>query len=539
MKKKQIPHEALVNLKQRLNLLPNRCVERRHLIQHVAELYGVSLASVYRALRNYTRPQLLRRTDAGQPRKLPKTRLLYFCEIIAALKIRTRNKKNRHMSTVRALQILEEHGVEASNQFVKAPKGLLSKTTVNRYLKQWGYDFNRLIRQPPAVRFQATHSNQCWQFDLSPSEVKHVEHPLWYEKNKGNPTLMIYSVVDDRSGVIYMEYRCVYGEDVEAALRFLYNAMRSKTEDFMLQGIPEMIYMDNGPIAKSAIFQRVMQYLGIEVKTHLPAGKDGRRTTARAKGKCERQLRTIKDAQEILYHFHKPDSEAEANMWMVHYVQCQNQREHRSEEHSCFEDWKCNLPPGGLKEICSWERYCTFAREPERRKVGIDARVSIHGIQYEVDPDLAEESVLLWWGLFDTELYVEHGEQRYGPYYPVSGPIPLHKYRSFKKTKSQERADRIEALADSLGLPKAVLEGYEDTKKPADSLPRVAFRDPDPFNEFSYPTLIAAKQAIAAYLRTPLALLDAEELRFIDQVLAKSLNKKEVIAQMKVHFQPV
>ena len=27
--------------------------------------------------------------------------------------------------------------------------------------------------------------------------------------------------------------------------------------------------------------------------------------------------------------------------------------------------------------MCSWERFCTFAREPEQRKVGIDARVTL------------------------------------------------------------------------------------------------------------------------------------------------------------------
>jgi hypothetical protein len=36
---------------------------------------------------------------------------------------------------------------------------------------------------------------------------------------------MLYSIVDDRSGVCYQEYHCVYGEDVEAALRFLFNAL--------------------------------------------------------------------------------------------------------------------------------------------------------------------------------------------------------------------------------------------------------------------------------------------------------------------------
>lgn len=37
----------------------------------------------------------------------------------------------------------------------------------------------------------------------------------------------------------------------------------------------------------------------------------------------------------------------------------------------------------------------------------------------EVDSDLAGETVVLWWGLFNNELYVEYKEQRYGPYLPV------------------------------------------------------------------------------------------------------------------------
>jgi hypothetical protein len=100
-----------------------------------------------------------------------------------------------------------------------------------------------LRRQPAAVRFQAEHSNDCWHFDLSPSDLKEIKEPLWLQPNKGAPTLMLFSVVDDRSGVAYQEYRCVYGEDVEAALRFLFNAMAPKQIDgFLFQGILKMIY---------------------------------------------------------------------------------------------------------------------------------------------------------------------------------------------------------------------------------------------------------------------------------------------------------
>ena len=83
----------------------------------------------------------------------------------------------------------------------------------------------------------------------------------------------------------------------------------------------------------------------------------------------------------------------------------------------------------------------------------------MNGTVYEVAPELAGETVVLWWGLFDTDLSVEYGDQRFGPYAPVAGPIPLHRYRAFKKSPADERADRIEHLADPLGLPRAALTG--------------------------------------------------------------------------------
>ena len=57
------------------------------------------------------------------------------------------------------------------------------------------------MSQTPAVRFQAECSNECWHFDLSPSDLKHVKAPAWMDPERGRPLLMLYSVVDDRSGV--------------------------------------------------------------------------------------------------------------------------------------------------------------------------------------------------------------------------------------------------------------------------------------------------------------------------------------------------
>jgi hypothetical protein len=298
---------------------------------------------------------------------------------------------------------------------------------------------------------------------------------------------MLYSVVDDRSGAAYQEYHVTYGEDVEAALRFLFNATSPKDIDgFPFQGRPLMLYMDNGPIAKSRIFQRVMDLLGINIQTHLPKGRDGRRTTARAKGKVERPFRSVKELHETLYHFHKPQNEEEANAWLVNFLLRYNEKKHRSEPHSRIEDWIRSLPTAGIREMCTWERFCSFAREPERRKVGSDAMIKVSGGTYQVSHELAGNEVILLWGLFDKELFIEFDGKHFGPYQPSGGPIPLHRFRSYKKTQSEKRADAIEKLADELYLPKEALT--LDTRA-ADALQRtlpagtkfIAFEDPDPF----------------------------------------------------------
>jgi hypothetical protein len=400
-----------------------------------------------------------------------------------------------------------------------------------------------MTRPPAAVRFEAERSNALWQLDLSPSDLKQVEAPPWVEPGRGAPTLTLYSVVDDRSGVCYQEYRCVHGEDVEAALRFLFDAMAPKPEEgFAFQGVPEALYLDNGPIARSRVFNDVMEHLGVRVMTHLPAGKDGRRPTARSKGKVERAFRTVKEAHETLYHFHRPGTEAEANLWLRRYLLHYNAQPHRSAGRSRGEDWLASLPEGGFRAMCSWERFCAFAREPERRKVGGDARITVEGVVYEVDPELAGETVVLWWGLFDRDLFVGHGERRFGPYRPSGGPIPLHRYRKHKRTARDERADRIAALAARLAVPRAALAGHPELEVVTDarsaSPPSRPFVDPDPFRELVYPSAIEAKRAIADLLGVPLGRLAAEERAAIDAILGETLERAVVLARVRARFLP-
>ncbi len=309
--------------------------------------------------------------------------------------------------------------------------------------------------------------------------------------------------------------------------------------EFPFQGIPGMLYLDNGPVAKSRVFQNVMDALGVICQNHLPAGQDGRRVTARAKGKVERPFRTVKEMHETLYHFHRPQNEAEANLWLQRYLLNYNRQPHRSEAHSRLEDWLAHLPAEGFRELCSWEQFCRLAREPERRKVGGDARIAVGGTVYEVDPGLAGETVVLLWGLYDSDLYVEFEGQRSGPYVPVDGPIPLNRYRSFKKTATDEKADRIRQLADQLGLPIAALTHEQDLELTAPApaaatLPRQPF--PADALDDQYPNRITAKLAIADEITLPLVKLDPDDRAFIDQLLTETLVRPVVLARVRAHF---
>ena len=129
-----IPAKALLDLRRRLDALPPRHGGRRVLVEGLAALFGVSRATIYRALRGQPRPEGRRRSDHGAPRKMLQAEMERFFEVIAALKIRTMNRKGRHLSTVRAIVLLEEHGVETPRGEVRAPPGLLHRATVNRYL---------------------------------------------------------------------------------------------------------------------------------------------------------------------------------------------------------------------------------------------------------------------------------------------------------------------------------------------------------------------------------------------------------------------
>ena len=90
---------------------------------------------------------------------------------------------------------------------------------------------------------------------------------------------------------------------------------------------------------------------------------------------------------------------------------------------------------------------------------------------YEVEAELAGETVTLLWCPFDQELFFEHEGRRFGPFPPSGGAVPLYRYRKYQRSRAEERLDRVVQLADQLGLPRAALTGGD---RPLPSLPPAA-----------------------------------------------------------------
>ena len=160
-------------------------------------------------------------------------------------------------------------------------------------------------------------------------------------------------------------------------------------------------------------------------------------------------------------------------------------------------------------------------------------------------PELAGETVVLWWGLFDHDLYVEHGERRFGPYTPSGGPIPSHRYRKYQKKASwRSRADRVAALAETAGSSARDLlflwHAFRRHPPHEAGAGQAAIQRPGPVSAAGIsPAHSLRSTRSPTKLGMPLApALSAEDRAFIDALLRDTLEKPVVLTRVREHFRP-
>jgi Integrase core domain len=525
----QIPLEILYRLDEKITNLPNNGKLRRLLIHEVAVCYQLSESTVYRQLKKLMLhpSQRMSRNDKGCPKIINEEELYHYCQLIAAMKIRSMNGKKHMLSTAHCIKFLEEDGVKVKDRTIRAPKKILTASTVNRYLNLYWISPNDILSEPTVNHFEAAYSNQCWQLDITPSEL----HRLPSQHPDDPRRLMVYSVIDDKSGLSYSCYYLAEGEDTLTVLDFLYHAFAKMTDlQTELYGIPDFIYTDNASFVKSRLFMRVMSKLGVQVLTHLPRGKGGRKTTARAKGKSERLHRSIKSTIEPCYRFELPKDLEQANGCLGQVAVEIAHKKHRTQSMTRYQVWKTNLPAQADLSICSYEHYSLLLREPVDRKVKSDATVQLNGSHYQLLPQFAGEEVTLLLSLDNTSIHIEYREKEYGPFLPIEAPTPFGEYNHHKKSEKEQAADNVVELSRHITLH---LPTFENQVK------RTTFNlntNLLPATVKKYNTPLEAKLALATHLGKPLSILNEKQKRFIDALTQQTLEHDILITQLNEYM---
>lgn len=526
----KIPLEVLYRLDEKLTNLPSNGKLRHELIQEVAKMYRISESSVYRQLKKLMLHPIDRKTrkDKGSSRIIDNELLYQYCQLIAAMKIRSMNSKKHILSTARCIKFLEEDGISIKGQIITAPKNLLKASTVNHYLNHYLISPDDILMEPTVNHFEAPFSNQCWQLDITPSEL----HRLPCQHADDPRRLMTYSVVDDKSGLSYSRYYLAEGEDTLTVLDFLYKAF-SKILDGQpeLYGIPDFIYTDNASFVKSKLFMRVMSKLGIQVLTHLPRGKGGRKTTARAKGKSERHHCSIKSMVEPCYQFEIPIDLNHANYCLMRFMDELAQKKHRSQNLTRYQVWKENLSKHADLSIYSYEQYSLLLREPFDRVVKSDATIQLDGIHYQLSPEFAGEEVIVLVSSQSTRIDIEYRGEEYGPFFPVEAPTAFGEFEHHKKSEKEERADNIVSLSKHISLHLPSPEHALNTQ------PLNVNTNLLPEYSKKYESQIEAKLALSKHFGKPLSLLTEKQKQFLDSLTQQTLEHDLLIEKANEYME--
>ncbi len=288
----------------------------------------------------------------------------------------------------------------------------MSVGTINRLARELG------LRNEPRreQRFQAAFANQLHQLDASGSNhfipVRRegddwlVKLRLKGRKNREKAERLrvwCWGLVDDFSGMRLSQYVVAPGESAANAMRFLQWAWAAHPEHAPFAGLPQILYMDNGPLAKIAHFREWAAAVGVEVMTHEPY-------RPQATGKVESAWRHQWEAFERSY-FLDPGWEgrelllSQVNRELAAFCREANQRQHRSLGMTREEAWLASVrEQGGIPHIDPGA-WAGIHREADRR---LDAAgcFDYRGRTYQVK-EIHSRPVIVYEGVLDGGILVE------------------------------------------------------------------------------------------------------------------------------------
>ena len=191
--------------------------------------------------------------------------------------------------------------------------------------------------------------------------------------------------------------------------------------------------------------------------------------------------------------------------------------------------------------MCSWERFCAFAREPERRTVAGDATVSIEGAAYEVEPELAGETVTLLWAFSTKSCSSSMTANGSGRSSCRAARCRCTVTASTRRDAPRSGSTRWCGWPTSSGCrarpSRVAIVHYRRCRCRPGGSRCGRRRSPEPVVEAAYATPLAARAALVEQLRRPLGSLPEADRAFIDLLLSETLVKAVIADRVRERLQ--
>ena len=236
------------------------------------------------------------RKDRGQSRKYN----IDSVEKVATLQAKIHPNATHQITDKIALEMAETSGlikpgemsVEAYSRLAKAGGFRRHKKARNRWRARWP---NRLHEFDFSVSpfFKLSHqlASGEWVVRVSENTMRPYKNKPGAERNR----IWYAGLVDSYSSAHYLKMIVIKGESTQAVLDVLSDVYRKRDEEekpFYPFGIPEKLYIDNGPGFRSAEFQAMAETCGIEIQ-HPPVDKRTGGSDPAVRGKVEQGFRPV------------------------------------------------------------------------------------------------------------------------------------------------------------------------------------------------------------------------------------------------------
>lgn len=407
--------------------------EKEAVLQSWLPLLGLGRDRFYRELKEWGRETGRKvRADKGRSKSPEREK---WVRAIMRLKY-TRLKGVRTLATADAVKLALQWGqipLEAAE---------MSLGTINKMARR----LNLLPTPRRENRFEAEYPNQLHQVDASGSvhfyrpEMKGGEwvvrvrpRPLKNKEKVERLRVWVWGMTDDFSGTRVCRYIVAPGESARDGIEFLQWAWEKNPAHAPFEGLPDILYMDNGVLAKHHAVQHFCKEIGVNLTTH-----EAYRPQATGKVETGWQDQWLRFESLFLRY---PDwrtmeiSLTELNQEFYWFRRESNQRNHRRLPLTKETAWLKIMERGGPVSIepGSWSRI--FRRF--ERTLDAAGCFDLEGTPYQVK-EIWSCRVRVYQGFRDDTILVE--DLRDGKRYPaaVFQPKLVGEYRGAPKTELEQ-----------------------------------------------------------------------------------------------------